>query len=261
MYEAGVVVSRFRNIAHVRMPDRRIRMVCTVDYAPAAIRSRLVPDAWRALDLRVGDELVFDHERVSVRGRTEAVLRDPEVQLDAGAMRLHTGWIPILMSMWRDLHSHSLSRSQSESHERLLVHRLRERTSGLPARAAVDGLLGLGHGLTPSGDDILLGYTLVEFVVSSRASEAVVGRYLRTAAWSRTTEFSASLLEAASHGQVAADLSRLFGLFASEPCGDAIDSVRNYVEATGHYSGRDTAYGIARGMQVWACEDDRRSTA
>jgi hypothetical protein len=81
--------------------------------------------------------------------------------------------------------------------------RRRDWTAALPL--AVE-LLGLGSGLTPSGDDLLIGLLLGLQRLSTAESDGATpllafGEALAAAARRRTTSLSASLLACAAQGQ------------------------------------------------------------
>lgn len=67
---------------------------------------------------------------------------------------------------------------------------------------ATRGLAGLGPGLTPAGDDILLG-VMVAWQLTSRPSASSPLRLIARAAIPRTTRFSAAWLRAAAEGAFA----------------------------------------------------------
>src|SRR5260370_35086927 len=80
--------------------------------------------------------------------------------------------------------------------------------------AATRGLAGLGPGLTPSGDDALGGFAAVMALLSSQLSADAeprkqVATVIASAAKSRTTVLSATLLAHAARGEVAEQLGKL----------------------------------------------------
>jgi hypothetical protein len=69
--------------------------------------------------------------------------------------------------------------------------------SGADPVSALSKILGLGRGLTPSGDDFIAGYLLAE----ARSRSALPGKdSLIPAAYAKTTTLSASLIECAALG-------------------------------------------------------------
>ncbi|HEX8970443.1 DUF2877 domain-containing protein [Oryzihumus sp.] len=118
------------------------------------------------------------------------------------------------------------------------------------ATSVVDGLVGSGRGLTPSGDDALCAVLLVLHGVGSlsglrRASAATAAR--RHA----TTSLSASLLDAAAGGYA---VPQVAALVTAALRGDeaATATALEEVLAIGHSSGRDLAAGLSGCLRVLA---------
>lgn len=88
--------------------------------------------------------------------------------------------------------------------------------AGRPVDPGVRGLVGVGRGLTPSGDDALCGVLLALAAVDSpaarRALRAVRSAVRSVLPW--TTSLSAALLEAAGDGYAVPDVARLVTLAA-----------------------------------------------
>ena len=120
---------------------------------------------------------------------------------------------------------------------------------------SLDSMIGLGSGLTPSGDDILVGYLAGLWSTSqgrpehgrfiSGLGEAVIGLSNRTNAISRTYLFHSA------RGQVS---SRLADLAAVICVGEAADRILPVAEAAmrvGHTSGMDAVTGLLIGLAAW----------
>jgi uncharacterized protein DUF2877 len=107
-------------------------------------------------------------------------------------------------------------------------------------------ILGLGPGLTPAGDDVVAG-ALAALALADRlpddAAEAVL-----LAARSRTTSLSASLLSAASRGQVVPQASRLLHAIAAGKGPDTITEMARGLFLVGATSGHDLALGLAAAL-------------
>lgn len=115
-------------------------------------------------------------------------------------------------------------------------------------------LLGLGPGLTPSGDDVLCGLlgggrTIATALGAARLDRALhdAGVTLAALAPERTTAVSAALIAHAA----GAELSRpacglLRALLGRTPVAPALDALL----AVGHSSGRDLAVGLAMGVRA-----------
>ena len=110
----------------------------------------------------------------------------------------------------------------------------RVEADGLPAAAV--SLAGLGNGLTPAGDDFLLGAMLAVWLRGSRAA-AICGPLARAAA-RRTSSLSASLLHQAAAGRCGAD----WHAFLQGVAGDddvTLERSTAALLAHGHTSGGD----------------------
>lgn len=129
---------------------------------------------------------------------------------------------------------------------------------------AADRLLGLGPGLTPSGDDVLAGtlsagMTLLTAMGAAGGRHAAVLRAVAAevvvAAPRRTTALSASLLAHAARREMAAPASDLVVALAGR--GD-IDGCLRRLLGVGHTSGRDLAIGVVIAGRMAAVGSGRR---
>ncbi|GAA3099625.1 DUF2877 domain-containing protein [Nonomuraea salmonea] len=124
----------------------------------------------------------------------------------------------------------------------------------LGAVTAAERLVGLGPGLTPSGDDVLAGL-LVALRHLGRAAGA--GRAVWLADWlaatvtydarTRTTPISATLLHCAARGEASPEvLGVLRGLAGRQALAPALRRLHRL----GHTSGSDLAQGVAIGART-----------
>ena len=105
---------------------------------------------------------------------------------------------------------------------------------------AIDGarqLAGLGQGLTPSGDDFIIGVMLAAWAGLYGATAEDFCAPLAHAAAPRTTALSAAFLHAAARGEA---MSPWHTLFAALACPDALRAVLE----VGHTSGADALAGF-----------------
>jgi hypothetical protein len=102
----------------------------------------------------------------------------------------------------------------------------------------VHNLIGLGYGLTPSGDDFLVGALAALDALKQTNMHAALGRAVSAAA-DRTSPLSASFLRAAAAGQVG---ENLYTMIAALLTGDA-DAALAAAARIGHTSGWDTLAG------------------
>lgn len=110
--------------------------------------------------------------------------------------------------------------------------------------------LGRGPGLTPSGDDILIGALAALWSTGVLAGEsmAMLRQPLECAARTRTNDISAEYLHYACRGMAAGPLHDLLGtVHGSRPSavGDVVDQLASY----GHTSGADAALGVITALR------------
>jgi len=121
--------------------------------------------------------------------------------------------------------------------------------------SGINGLIGLGMGLTPSGDDLLVGYLAGLWCAARRESKRLY--FLSTFCEAvlklsdRTNDISRTYLYHATRGHVS---SRLVDLASAICSGADIQRVRAYSEVAmqvGHTSGMETVTGLLFGLGAW----------
>lgn len=122
--------------------------------------------------------------------------------------------------------------------------------------AAAEGLIGLGPGLTPSGDDFLCGFLAALRAVSASDSglaaflDRVTGAADGALPFAATTDVSAAFLAEAFAGRFGAALTAFAdaarGLPPRSGCGDATAELLGI----GHSSGSDAAAGFLFGYRM-----------
>lgn len=120
---------------------------------------------------------------------------------------------------------------------------------------AAELIVGLGPGLTPSGDDALSGLLLALRLLGGAVpggGRAVwladwLGAAVTTHAGDRTTSLSATLLHCADRGQASGEAAAVLrGVAGQEPLPTAVRRLL----ATGHTSGADLAWGLLAGCRA-----------
>ncbi len=109
---------------------------------------------------------------------------------------------------------------------------------GMTSDGAVSDLVGLGPGLTPSGDDFLTGALAALAAVGQTNMRAALGRAVVAAA-GQTSPLSASLLRAAAAGHVGENLHAMVAAIITGDADGAIDAATRI----GHTSGWDALAG------------------
>ena len=130
------------------------------------------------------------------------------------------------------------------------------RQLNLPDASPVRALIGLGAGLTPSGDDLLLGYLAglwcsvldiserVQFVAS--LGKAVI-RFSR-----QTNDISRTYLYHAARGQVSSRLAELAETICLGENSDRLAVTFDSATQIGHTSGMDSVTGLLHGLATWS---------
>ncbi len=123
------------------------------------------------------------------------------------------------------------------------------------AQRASEALAGLGTGLTPSGDDFIMGVMHALWALRSPTEAAQVCAKLLAVAGPRTSALSAGWLRAAARGEAGEhwhDLTR-----ALQRKNDVeVDQAARPILATGHTSGADAMAGFLMALQAFWIQDD-----
>lgn len=114
---------------------------------------------------------------------------------------------------------------------------------GLPLWA-VEKLLGLGPGLTPSGDDFLAGVLLALHHLARHREAEPLAQAIHARAQLATVEVSAAYLRCAARGLAAEPLHRAFAACATAD-DEAIRAALDSFDGLGHSSPWDTLAGYA----------------
>ena len=169
---------------------------------------------------------------------------------------------------WRRDKGTGLPASQSIINLRLyesvsdLIAATRE-CDNINAAEVVGTLIGLGPGLTPAGDDFLVGYLAGLWCAAGEKPERVrfllhLGKAV-TRLSRQTNDISRTYLVQAARGQVS---SRLASLAEAICKGEHSDHLREVTEAAlqmGHDSGMQSVTGLLLGLSIWE-GDFARST-
>jgi hypothetical protein len=133
-----------------------------------------------------------------------------------------------------------------------LVRAVRQGDEPAIERATLQ-LVGLGPGLTPSGDDVLGGFLAAGHFIA-RGFDADVERWVGigaivvAAASGRTTVIGQALLDCAAVGEVGEAVGALLKAVAARS--SVLQPALERVLAIGHTSGADTALGALHGARL-----------
>jgi hypothetical protein len=264
---AGVVHSVFRQACNLRTDDGSLLTLLApqLGNAPHGIRVAAPPKLAFSDHLRPG-------QRVGCRA---AVLRvagaDFAVDL-AGAERWQSG----LETLATDLGRPEVALAwqvawQALAHERrrradplteavdargLALARAGRALSTPEAALAIRALIGCGPGLTPAGDDLIVG--LLAGLWSTRGDDPARRRFLEglavivTATAEATGEISRAYLQHATRGSVAEPLATLAARIAEGASAAAIERASTAALCVGHTSGGDAVLGLLLGLTCWS---------
>lgn len=116
--------------------------------------------------------------------------------------------------------------------------------AAVPVPNALNALVGLGPGLTPSGDDVLAGALVVLHALAGAPYARALARSILPLAATRTGPVSRAYLDCAAAGAGPASLHRLIRVLAQGTRG-AVREATSACVAVGHTSGWDGVVGVA----------------
>ena len=112
---------------------------------------------------------------------------------------------------------------------------------GASISAPVADLLGAGRGLTPSGDDCIVGVLVALHALGERSVAASAARIVARHAPQRTSRLSAAHLDAACAGEAIEPVhAAIEAIAGNAPPGPALDAIEGF----GHGSGFDALAGV-----------------
>jgi hypothetical protein len=139
--------------------------------------------------------------------------------------------------------------------ERWLTGRLDAPTASLAPPPAASALIGLGPGLTPSGDDVVCGVLIALKMLGCDGVRAALWAWLMPQLERRTSDLSAAHLRAAAAGQ---GHSALHTVLEHRPADDSgLACALRDLGRVGHCSGWDALAGAAL---VWRAYRARQAT-
>jgi hypothetical protein len=120
---------------------------------------------------------------------------------------------------------------------------------------AVQDLIGLGPGLTPSGDDFLAGALALLDALAETQAHSALASAINASPRGLTSPLSRCLLRAAATGHIGATLHRAISAVISGDIDTAVATIRNI----GHSSGWDMLAGAVTALQLVASARSRGS--
>jgi hypothetical protein len=117
--------------------------------------------------------------------------------------------------------------------------------------APIADLIGLGPGLTPSGDDFLVGALALLDALAERKAHAALARAIAAIPRGSTSALSECLLKTAAAGHLSADLCCAVSAVVAGNAVQAVAAIRKI----GHSSGWDMMVGILTALHVVTSRD------
>ena len=250
-------------------PARHLQLPTTPDrgHAPPAGAGRgptTLTLAHRAPDLR---ELFQVGERVELRdgclrsGSVEVRLADapvwrpagPGVLLPTARIQAHLGAVALALAQRPQQHTSVIDRQGAA-----VASALRDACGSLDVERAarqIQRLVGWGEGLTPAGDDFLIG--LLAGLDAFAQGEPRRARFRSALAGAirgltpRTTPIAAHYLRLAAGGHCTEPLLRLRHALLCQADAAVVDATLRSALAVGATSGADTVRGLSAGLWAW----------
>jgi hypothetical protein len=269
------VHSVFERVINVDLgAGRLLALACRgADDAPDSVVVDL--DSWSAAGVAAGAEVRFEDRRiefdrgpcVTLDGARPWLGRLPAYPKDPAALRVN---LPAARDHL-DRHGRGLGadRAPTPALRAVMAATFRDHVDGLcralaggdgeQAREHVDRLVGLGTGLTPSGDDFLLGLLAALHLPRGPAGRwRRIGAHVVERAGRQTHPISAAALRHAACGRVRARIVGLCEALASEPLPRVLPALER-VMAIGSGSGSEIAHGVLAGLRLHVdCAVERR---
>ena len=158
------------------------------------------------------------------------------------------------------LHSDGITQSAISRREGDAIRTLIETTRShqLDDLSALTQLIGLGTGLTPCGDDFLVGYLAglwctVQDIVKRRQFVSSLGQAVIHLS-GRTNDIGRTYLHHAAYGQVSSRLDTLARAISRPESPAELLGVAESAMQSGHTSGMDAVTGLLSGLATWEGE-------
>ena len=281
----GAVHSVFRKACNIRLDDGRLLALLAPQLAnlPHGIRVETSPEFAFTDRLRVGQKAGCRADMLRLAEASLAIdlgrarpwrsdLVTPGIDLDRPEATL--AWRTAWHALWRyergaaaahERHGFGVSVRQASPCDTLrrtafrdalrLLRATRSRQTD-HAVAAIGRLIGRGPGLTPTGDDLLVGFLAgLRVAAGSRAGrlaflDRLGGAVIGAAA--RTNEISQTFLRHAVAGCVAEPLAMLARHIGAAAPPEEVERATARLLGFGHTSGADATLGLLLGLAAWA---------
>ena len=239
----GSVHSVYRNTVNIIVNDRLLALQ-TADspFSPISLITNLNTDEFAQNDIQEGQTVTLDYTAAAIVNLAPAGKIPHKIRHDLYKKFFHiiqasnTGGFDRIFQISPDVdHDLVLTVAETKIH---MADTLFHKEQYQEASQVISELVGLGIGLTPSGDDFLCGILAGFHIQGLEESRKVA--YLREAIHenlSRTNEISRSFLISALEGHFSQAVNELWNNPDEETIAEMFGSI-------GHSSGMDTLCGI-----------------
>lgn len=239
----GIVHSVYRNTVNITVNGKLLALqTANSPISPISLITDLDSESISKLSLKTGDKISFIRKNATIidLAPKQPIDHPTRHELYKKFTRIitqsQTGGFELIFQMSSKVdQDFILSAAETKIHE---VHRFYDKNQYPQAAEKLSELIGLGIGLTPSGDDFLCGVLAGLYIQGKEFSEfAYCLRNSLQKNLHRTNEISAAFLSCAMDGHFSHAVNELW----NNPNAEQISKM---FHAIGHSSGMDTLCGI-----------------
>lgn len=248
----GTIHSIFHKAINLKLEegDMLSLLVSRIDKSPTSIILNL--DSFTPFNAKVGDEFYIEDKKLIVGLEEISLDHAFKYEIKLPNIDKKSRFLEDNLSIAHE-YMDSLIKNVNNPMELLIFRKLKESANNLKLGVEIGSifksLIGMGIGLTPSGDDFLVGFMSVAFLeVSGMENFKAAFESLIFEARSLTNEISYSVLKNASRGyfkQIYSDFIDSF--FTSTIRDEDFEAILKM----GYSSGRDTLLGIITGLEIF----------
>ena len=280
----GAVHSVFKKACNIRLDDGRLLALLAPQLAnlPHGIRIDMAPELTFAGHLRVGQTAGCRADVLRLGGAGLSIDLGPArlwrsdltaAGADLDRAEVGTAWRIAWHALWRHECGASMTHEphgfaasvrhvspcdalrRAAFRDALRLARAARSRQPEQAAATIGRLIGRGPGLTPTGDDLLVGFLAGLWVAAGEQPERLafidwLGKAVKEAAVA-TNEISRTFLCHAAAGSVAEPLALLARTIAQAAPPGEVERATARALRFGHTSGADAALGLLLGMAAW----------
>lgn len=252
---AGAVHSVFAHVVNIATGDDLWSLAAR--RVPAGPRTvRLPLDDLRGLGLTAGTPVAVREESMTVGGTVVDLAGADRWEPERFAARVDPSRLAVAATALERLGVPGGARAGTDPFSIAVAERIADGLARIAVaeadtralRTAVAGLVGLGAGLTPAGDDVLTGLAFAAARLGGRL--AAIPAAVLAAVPGSTHAVSATALRQACAGRAVQPLSDLLAAICGERDPGLIADTVAALVAIGHTSGTDLAHGLVAAARL-----------